>query len=193
MVELDRDADRQGPRLRHRRRLDLLPHLDAGRLRQARPARSGRRRARRSASRPTTTARTTCATSRCGRAPSRASRRGTPWSAPGRPGWHIECSAMSMKYLGETFDIHTGGVDLIFPHHENEIAQSEAATGKPFVNVWLHNAHLQHGAARRWPAASATSRGRPRSMTMATARGAALRAARHALPRAARVGRRHAR
>jgi cysteinyl-tRNA synthetase len=60
----------------------------------------------------------------------------------GRPGWHIECSAMSMKYLGQTFDIHTGGVDLIFPHHENEIAQSEAATGKPFVRTWLHNAHL---------------------------------------------------
>jgi cysteinyl-tRNA synthetase len=60
----------------------------------------------------------------------------------GRPGWHIECSAMSMKYLGESFDIHTGGVDLIFPHHENEIAQSEASTGKHFVNIWLHNAHL---------------------------------------------------
>jgi len=61
----------------------------------------------------------------------------------GRPGWHIECSAMSMKYLGESFDIHTGGVDLIFPHHENEIAQSEAATGQHFVSIWLHNAHLQ--------------------------------------------------
>ncbi len=57
----------------------------------------------------------------------------------GRPGWHIECSAMSMKYLGESFDIHTGGADLIFPHHENEIAQSEASTGKKFVNYWLHN------------------------------------------------------
>ena len=57
---------------------------------------------------------------------------------PGRPGWHIECSAMSMKYLGETFDIHCGGVDLIFPHHENEIAQSECATGKPFVRYWIH-------------------------------------------------------
>ncbi len=56
----------------------------------------------------------------------------------GRPGWHIECSAMSTKYLGETFDIHTGGVDNIFPHHENEIAQTEAATGKKFVNYWLH-------------------------------------------------------
>ncbi|MGD0124902.1 MAG: cysteine--tRNA ligase [Terriglobia bacterium] len=61
---------------------------------------------------------------------------------PGRPGWHIECSVMSMKYLGETFDIHSGGVDLIFPHHENEIAQSEAATGKPFVRYWLHAEHL---------------------------------------------------
>jgi cysteinyl-tRNA synthetase len=61
---------------------------------------------------------------------------------PGRPGWHLECSAMSMKYLGETFDIHTGGVDNIFPHHENEIAQSEGATGRPFVRYWLHAAHL---------------------------------------------------
>ena len=59
-----------------------------------------------------------------------------------RPGWHLECSIMSMKYLGKTFDIHTGGVDLIFPHHENEIAQSEAYTGKKFVNFWLHNEHL---------------------------------------------------
>src|SRR5271169_3558605 len=61
---------------------------------------------------------------------------------PGRPGWHIECSTMSMKYLGETLDIHTGGVDLCFPHHENEIAQSEAATGKQFVRLWLHAEHL---------------------------------------------------
>jgi cysteinyl-tRNA synthetase len=61
---------------------------------------------------------------------------------PGRPGWHIECSAMAMKYLGDTLDIHTGGVDLAFPHHENEIAQSEAATGHPFVNIWLHAEHL---------------------------------------------------
>ena len=67
------------------------------------------------------------------------------WESPigkGRPGWHIECSAMSMKYLGEHFDIHTGGIDLCFPHHTNEIAQSEAATGKKFVNYWLHNEHL---------------------------------------------------
>jgi cysteinyl-tRNA synthetase len=61
---------------------------------------------------------------------------------PGRPGWHIECSAMAMKYLGETIDIHAGGVDLAFPHHENEIAQSEAATGKTFVRLWLHAEHL---------------------------------------------------
>jgi cysteinyl-tRNA synthetase len=65
----------------------------------------------------------------------------SPWG-DGRPGWHIECSVMSMKHLGETFDIHCGGEDLIFPHHENEIAQSEGATGKPFVRYWLHNAHL---------------------------------------------------
>ena len=61
---------------------------------------------------------------------------------PGRPGWHIECSAMSCALLGEHFDIHGGGMDLQFPHHENEIAQSEGATGKPFVNVWLHNGFL---------------------------------------------------
>jgi cysteinyl-tRNA synthetase len=62
----------------------------------------------------------------------------SPWG-PGRPGWHIECSAMSGKYLGETFDIHGGGMDLLFPHHENELAQSECCTSKPFVKYWLHN------------------------------------------------------
>jgi cysteinyl-tRNA synthetase len=61
---------------------------------------------------------------------------------PGRPGWHIECSAMAMRYLGDTLDIHTGGIDLAFPHHENEIAQSEGATGHPFVKYWLHAEHL---------------------------------------------------
>lgn len=67
------------------------------------------------------------------------------WDAPwgrGRPGWHIECSAMSMAILGESFDIHAGGQDLIFPHHENEIAQSEAATGKPFARYWMHNGYI---------------------------------------------------
>jgi cysteinyl-tRNA synthetase len=70
----------------------------------------------------------------------------TAWDASigrGRPGWHIECSAMSMKYLGETFDLHLGGIDLVFPHHENEIAQSEGATGKQFVRYWLHFEHLK--------------------------------------------------
>ena len=67
------------------------------------------------------------------------------WDAPfgrGRPGWHIECSAMSMKYLGETFDLHAGGEDLVFPHHENEIAQSQCGTGKPFARHWMHAKHL---------------------------------------------------
>ncbi|SEN59935.1 cysteine--tRNA ligase [Lihuaxuella thermophila] len=68
----------------------------------------------------------------------------TPWG-PGRPGWHLECSAMSRKYLGDTLDIHAGGMDLCFPHHENEIAQSEAWTGKPFVRYWLHNGYINMG------------------------------------------------
>ena len=65
----------------------------------------------------------------------------SPWGM-GRPGWHIECSAMSMTYLGETFDIHCGGKDLLFPHHENEVAQSEGATGKPYVHYWMHNGFI---------------------------------------------------
>jgi len=65
----------------------------------------------------------------------------SPWGM-GRPGWHIECSAMAMKYLGETIDIHCGGQDLVFPHHENEVAQSECATGKPFARYWLHNGFI---------------------------------------------------
>ncbi len=79
----------------------------------------------------------------------KAKKKGEPfWKSSlgeGRPGWHIECSAMSMRYLGKSFDIHTGGVDNIFPHHENEIAQSEAITGKKFVNYWLHAEHLLSG------------------------------------------------
>ena len=66
----------------------------------------------------------------------------SPWGK-GRPGWHIECSAMAMKYLGESFDLHTGGIDNLFPHHENEIAQAEASTGKKFVKTWMHCAHLR--------------------------------------------------
>ena len=76
----------------------------------------------------------------------KAKKPGEPfWNSPwgeGRPGWHIECSAMSMKYLGDTFDIHCGGKDLLFPHHENEIAQSEGATGKPYVRYWMHNGFI---------------------------------------------------
>ncbi len=76
----------------------------------------------------------------------KAQKSGEPaWESPwgmGRPGWHIECSAMSMTYLGETFDIHAGGKDLLFPHHENEIAQSEGATGKPYVHYWMHNGFI---------------------------------------------------
>jgi cysteinyl-tRNA synthetase len=71
----------------------------------------------------------------------------SPWG-PGRPGWHIECSAMSMRYLGETFDLHGGGEDLIFPHHENEIAQSESATGRPFANFWTENGLVNLGGEK---------------------------------------------
>jgi len=77
----------------------------------------------------------------------KSSKEGEPWwDSPwgrGRPGWHIECSAMSQRFLGDTFDIHGGGEDLIFPHHENEIAQSESATGRPFVNYWIHNGFIK--------------------------------------------------
>ncbi|MHA1204565.1 MAG: cysteine--tRNA ligase [Candidatus Heimdallarchaeum aukensis] len=82
----------------------------------------------------------------------KAKKEGEPsWPSPwgeGRPGWHIECSTMSMTYLGETFDIHSGGQDLIFPHHENEIAQSECLTGKPFANYWLHNGFVKIDAEK---------------------------------------------
>jgi cysteinyl-tRNA synthetase len=77
---------------------------------------------------------------------------GAAWDSPfgpGRPGWHIECSAMSKRYLGDTFDIHAGGIDLMFPHHENEIAQSEAANHKPFARVWLHSEHLAESGGEK--------------------------------------------
>src|SRR3982075_1185275 len=77
---------------------------------------------------------------------------GAAWDAPfgrGRPGWHIECSAMSKRYLGDTFDIHCGGIDLMFPHHENEIAQSEAANQKPLARVWLHSEHLAEASGEK--------------------------------------------
>jgi cysteinyl-tRNA synthetase len=82
----------------------------------------------------------------------KAAKPGEPsWASPigtGRPGWHIECSAMSMRYLGQSFDIHTGGIDLVFPHHEDEIAQAEAATGQPLAHTWLHCAHLHMGGEK---------------------------------------------
>ncbi|HVQ77825.1 MAG TPA: cysteine--tRNA ligase [Candidatus Binatia bacterium] len=82
----------------------------------------------------------------------KASKPGEPsWSSPwgpGRPGWHVECSAMAMEYLGQTLDLHGGGEDLIFPHHENEIAQSEGATGRPFVRWWMHNGFVNLGAEK---------------------------------------------
>jgi cysteinyl-tRNA synthetase len=110
----------------------------------------------------------------------KAARDGEPsWETAigsGRPGWHLECSAMSMRYLGETFDIHTGGVDLVFPHHEDEIAQSEAATGRPFVRTWLHCAHLQMGGRKM-----ARSEGNIARVTELLAGGVSPRALRYAL------------
>ncbi len=94
----------------------------------------------------------------------------------GRPGWHIECSAMSMKALGPSFDLHTGGIDLIFPHHEDEIAQSEAATGQPFVATWLHCAHLQLSGAKM-----AKSKGNIARVGELLADGVSARALRYAL------------
>jgi cysteinyl-tRNA synthetase len=82
----------------------------------------------------------------------------SPWG-PGRPGWHIECSAMSIKYLGETFDIHGGGMDLMFPHHENELAQSECATGKQFAKYWLHNGLTRVNTKKISGSDAATSEG----------------------------------
>jgi cysteinyl-tRNA synthetase len=95
---------------------------------------------------------------------------------PGRPGWHVECSAMSMAHLGPSFDIHTGGVDLVFPHHEDELAQSEAATGLPFVRTWLHCAHLRMGGEKM-----AKSTGNIARVADLVAAGIAPRALRYAL------------
>jgi cysteinyl-tRNA synthetase len=95
---------------------------------------------------------------------------------PGRPGWHIECSAMSMAHFGPSFDIHTGGVDLVFPHHEDEIAQSEAATGQPFVRTWMHCAHLRMGGEKM-----AKSVGNIARVTELVAGGVSPRALRYSL------------
>ena len=138
-----RAADRQGRRLRR------WTATSTSRCGASRPTASCRARTSTScwparASR-WTSASATRATSRSGRPPSPASPRGRARGGRAGPGWHIECSAMAMQYLGETFDIHGGGEDLIFPHHENEIAQSEAATGKPFARYWVHNGLRQPG------------------------------------------------
>ena len=110
----------------------------------------------------------------------KAPRAGEPsWetsAGPGRPGWHLECSAMSMRYLGETFDVHSGGVDLVFPHHEDELAQSEAATGVPFVRTWLHCAHLQMDGRKM-----AKSEGNIARVSDLLAAGTSARAIRYAL------------
>ncbi len=141
MVAAHPAAYRRRPHLRERG-LDLLPHRDLPRHTASSRTPISAAFAPARASIPTSTTRRTPATSSSGR----RRKEGEPyWDTalgPGRPGWHIECSAMSMKYLGETLDIHAGGVDLTFPHHENEIAQSEAATGKPFARFWLHSEHL---------------------------------------------------
>jgi len=97
----------------------------------------------------------------------------SPWG-PGRPGWHIECSAMAMKYLGETFDLHCGGVDNIFPHHENEIAQSEGATGVKYVRYWVHSEHLLVDGEKM-----SKSLGNQYTLDDLLARGARLRAVRY--------------
>lgn len=99
----------------------------------------------------------------------------SPWGE-GRPGWHLECSAMSMKYLGETIDIHAGGVDLVFPHHTNEIAQSEGVTGKTFVNTWLHAAHLVVDGEKM-----SKSKGNFYTLRDLTSKGTSPRAVRYAL------------
>ena len=141
----DRDAGARGPCLRgrgaravrRRRRCRTTGASPTARWRRWRPARASRWR-------PTRRGRwTSC----CGSRPSPASRRGSRRAGietPGRPGWHIECSAMAGALLGEMFDIHGGGIDLVFPHHENEIAQSRCAHGTPVMaNVWMHNGFLQ--------------------------------------------------
>ena len=143
MVALVGAPDRARPHL-HGRRQRLLPHRERSRTTASSRASTSRASRPARASTPTGTTRRTRATSCCGRRrpTSRSGRSGTRPSAAAGPGWHIECSAMSMKYLGETFDLHCGGVDLIFPHHENEIAQSTCGTGKPFVRHWMHVEHL---------------------------------------------------
>ena len=112
----------------------------------------------------------------------------SPWGR-GRPGWHIECSAMAGEYLGETFDIHGGGIDLMFPHHENEIAQSEGAHhGHPLAKVWMHNGFLQVEGEKMSKIARQFLH-HPRAAGRLAGRGAALQHAAHPLPPADRLDR----
>ncbi len=133
----DPEAGREGLHL-PQGRFGLLQHRPLPRVREAQQEGLQRRCKPARASTATSTTRTTRAISSLWKASKEGEDFWETELGPGRPGWHIECSAMSMKYLGETFDIHCGGVDLVFPHHENEIAQSEGATGKPFVHYWVH-------------------------------------------------------
>ncbi len=128
----------KGHRLPHRRWLLLLPHRQLSRSMANFRRKILAECSMAPASTSTNTIKTARAISRCGKRPSRAKLRGTRSIGPGRPGWHLECSVMSMEELGESFDLHAGGEDLVFPHHENEIAQSESLTGKTFARFWFH-------------------------------------------------------
>ena len=147
-----RAADRARRGVQGGGRLGLLRDRQVPRLRQALAPRHARGEDAARACSRTTTRRRTRRTSRSGRRPSPRTRRsGAAWDSPwgrGRPGWHLECSAMAMDLLGETLDLHCGGIDLVFPHHEDEIAQSEAATGKPFARMWSHGAFLLMDGAK---------------------------------------------
>ena len=189
MIELIEGLIREGAGLRGRRRR-LLRGAAASRTTAASPARTWTSSSPARASR-WTSASATRATSRCGNRPSRASRRGRARGAPGRPGWHIECSAMAMQHLGETIDIHGGGEDLIFPHHECEIAQSEGVTGKPFARYWVHNGFVNLGAEKMSKSLGNTLV-HPRAGEAARSRGHPALPARHALPAPARLRRRSA-
>ena len=144
IIDFIAGADREGLRLRVGRRR-LLRGRQGRRLRQAeQPLGRSHAGRRRRDGRPETVARPTSPSGR------RAKPGEPSWDSPwghGPPGWHIECSAMSRELLGETFDIHGGGLDLVFPHHENEIAQSECCHGKPMAKYWMHNGLMQASAA----------------------------------------------
>ena len=146
MIEHGRRAARRRPRLRSARHR-LLRRVDVPALRRAvalLARRDGAPRRASAAATPTTRTVATRSTSCCGSRRCPTSRRGTRRSASGRPGWHVECSVMAMHELGPTIDLHGGGTDLIFPHHECEVAQSESITGEPFSRHWVHSAMVSY-------------------------------------------------